>query len=46
LIDKEEIITLASLREVSKELKEEISDEELKEMILIANPELKSQVQE
>jgi hypothetical protein len=40
------LITLASLREVSRELKEEISDEELKEMILIANPELKSQIVE
>jgi hypothetical protein len=45
-MDKDELITLASLREVSRELKEDISDEELKEMILIANPELKSQIVE
>lgn len=44
--EKEDCITLSSLREISKELGEEVSDEELKEMMLIANPELKSQINE
>jgi Ca2+-binding EF-hand superfamily protein len=41
LNDKDEFITFDSLKKVSKELQEEISDEELKEMIIEANPELR-----
>jgi Ca2+-binding EF-hand superfamily protein len=44
--EKDDCITLASLRDISKELGEEVSDEELKEMMIIANPDLKSQVNE
>jgi len=36
-------ITLTSLRDVAKTLGEEVSDEELKEMMIEANPDLKSQ---
>lgn len=46
LNEKDDCITLTSLREISKELGEEVSDEELKEMMLIANPELKAQLNE
>jgi len=41
LNDKDQFITFDSLKKISKELQEEISDEELKEMIIEANPELR-----
>lgn len=41
-----EYITLKSLREVANELKEVINDEELKEMMVQANPDLKSLINE
>jgi hypothetical protein len=46
LLDKEEIITLSSLKMIAEELGEKISDEELKEMMVIANPELKTDAEE
>ncbi|MCQ2821697.1 MAG: hypothetical protein MJ252_30940 [archaeon] len=42
----EEFITLKSLREVADELKEVISDEELKEMMAQANPNIKKLMNE
>ena len=39
-------ITLKSLREVANELNEVINDEELKEMMVQANPELKNLINE
>ena len=41
-----EYITLKSLREVADELKEEVNDEELKEMMVQANPDLKNLINE
>ena len=41
-----EFITLKSLREVANELREVINDEELKEMMVQANPELKALINE
>ena len=41
-----EFITLKSLREVANELREVINDEELKEMMVQANPELKVLINE
>jgi len=41
LNDKDQFITFDSLKNIAKELQEEISDEELKEMIIEANPELR-----
>lgn len=41
-----EYITLKSLREVANELREVINDEELKEMMVQANPDLKSLINE
>lgn len=41
LNDKDQFITFDSLKKISKDLQEEISDEELKEMIIEANPELR-----
>ena len=41
-----EFITLKSLREVANELREVINDEELKEMMVQANPELKTLINE
>ena len=41
-----DFITLRSLREVAKELNEVINDEELKEMMVQANPELKNLINE
>jgi Ca2+-binding EF-hand superfamily protein len=43
LSEQDKYITLSSLRAVAKTLNEEVSDEELKEMMIEANPELKSQ---
>ena len=42
----QEFITLRSLREIAEELHEVINDEELKEMMVQANPELKSLINE
>ena len=44
--DKDNYISLRSLREVSMKLGMEVSDEELKEMMIEANQDLKSQNQE
>ena len=44
--DGQDYITLKSLREVAKELNEVINDEELKEMMVQANPELKNLINE
>ena len=41
-----EFITLKSLREVANELREVVNDEELKEMMVQANPELKALINE
>ena len=41
-----EYITLKSLRAVADELKEEVNDEELKEMMVQANPDLKNLINE
>ena len=41
-----EFITLNSLREVANELREVVNDEELKEMMVQANPELKALINE
>ena len=41
-----EYITLNSLREVANELREVVNDEELKEMMVQANPELKALINE
>jgi Ca2+-binding EF-hand superfamily protein len=46
LLDKEECITLSSLRMIAEELGEKISDEELKEMMVIANPDLRTNIEE
>ena len=43
---EQDYITLKSLREVAKELNEVINDEELKEMMVQANPELKNLIDE
>ena len=43
---EQEFITLRSLREMAEELHEVINDEELKEMMVQANPELKSLINE
>ena len=43
---EQEFITLRSLREIAEELHEVINDEELKEMMVQANPELKSLINE
>ena len=43
---EQEFITLRSLREIADELHEVINDEELKEMMVQANPELKSLINE
>ena len=43
---EQDYITLKSLREVAKELNEVINDEELKEMMVQANPELKNLINE
>jgi hypothetical protein len=37
---------LSSLKQVAQALQEEVSDEELKEMMIQANPDLKSQLEE
>jgi Ca2+-binding EF-hand superfamily protein len=44
LPEKDKYITLASLRQVAEDLQEEVSDEELKEMMVQANPDLKNQL--
>jgi centrin-1 len=44
--EKDTFITLESLQRVAEELKEEVSIEELKEMMMLANPDIKSQVNE
>jgi len=41
-----EYITLKSLRDVANELREVVNDEELKEMMVQANPELKNLINE
>jgi centrin-1 len=46
LPEKDSFITLESLQKIADDLKEEVSIEELKEMILLANPDLKSQISE
>ena len=43
---EQEYITLNSLRQVANELNEVINDEELKEMMVQANPELKNLINE
>ena len=43
---EQEFITLNSLRQVANELNEVINDEELKEMMVQANPELKNLINE
>ena len=44
--ETQDYITLKSLREVANELNEVINDEELKEMMVQANPELKNLINE
>jgi Ca2+-binding EF-hand superfamily protein len=46
LSEKDTFITLESLQKIAEELKEEVSIEELKEMMMLANPDIKSQVNE
>lgn len=44
--DPGEYITLSSLRDVANELREVVNDEELKEMMVQANPDLKNLINE
>jgi centrin-1 len=46
LPEKDSYITLDSLKQIATDLKEDVSLEELKEMMILANPDLKSQISE
>jgi centrin-1 len=44
--EKDTFITLDSLKQIASDLKEDVSMEELKEMMILANPDLKTQIGE